>query len=123
MTEALNHVTPGIASEHTLFYGVEAKFYSARPQLNDHFETEIKGLYAGGDGAGVTRGLAQASACGIRIARDIVNHLNKQYTSIANKSIGESVKLIDSLSIFKRMILKEGLTTNESEILCYNFIT
>ena len=31
MTEALDHVTPGIAAEHTLFYGVEAKFYSARP--------------------------------------------------------------------------------------------
>ena len=41
MTEALNHVTPGIASEHTLFYGVEAKFYSARPKLNEHFESEI----------------------------------------------------------------------------------
>lgn len=72
MTEALNHVTPGLASEHTLFYGVEAKFYSARPMLNDRFETEINGLYVGGDGAGITRGLAQASACGVWIARDIV---------------------------------------------------
>ncbi|MFB6466121.1 NAD(P)/FAD-dependent oxidoreductase [Cytobacillus sp. Hz8] len=72
MTEALNHVTPGLASEHTLFYGVEAKFYSARPKLNDRFETEISGLYVGGDGAGVTRGLAQASACGVWIARDII---------------------------------------------------
>jgi uncharacterized protein len=72
MTEALNHVTPGIASEHTLFYGVEAKFYSARPRLNDRFETEIGGLYVGGDGAGITRGLAQASACGVWIARDII---------------------------------------------------
>ncbi|WP_017755414.1 NAD(P)/FAD-dependent oxidoreductase [Calidifontibacillus oryziterrae] len=72
MTEALNHVTPGLASEHTLFYGVEAKFYSARPNLNDKFESEIAGLYLGGDGAGITRGLAQASACGIWIARDIV---------------------------------------------------
>lgn len=72
MTEALNHVTPGIASEHTLFYGVEAKFYSARPKLNDRFETEINGLYVGGDGAGITRGLAQASACGVWIARDII---------------------------------------------------
>ncbi|HWO98256.1 MAG TPA: NAD(P)/FAD-dependent oxidoreductase [Bacillus sp. (in: firmicutes)] len=75
MTEALNHVTPGLASEHTLFYGVEAKFYSARPQLNDKFETEISGLYVGGDGAGVTRGLAQASACGVWVARDIVDQL------------------------------------------------
>lgn len=72
MVEALNHVTPGIASEHTLFYGVEAKFYSARPKLNEHFESEISGLYLGGDGAGITRGLAQASACGVWIARDIV---------------------------------------------------
>jgi uncharacterized FAD-dependent dehydrogenase len=77
MVEALNHVTPGLASEHTLFYGVEAKFYSARPKLNDRFETEIGGLYVGGDGAGVTRGLAQASACGVWIARDIVEKMHK----------------------------------------------
>ncbi|MCD7033480.1 NAD(P)/FAD-dependent oxidoreductase [Metabacillus sp. GX 13764] len=71
MTEALDKVTPGLASEHTLFYGVEAKFYSARPKLNDRFESEISGLYVGGDGAGITRGLAQAGACGVWIARDI----------------------------------------------------
>ena len=65
MTEALDHVTPGIANEHTLFYGVEAKFYSARPVVNDHFETSVKGLYVGGDGAGITRGLAQAGANGV----------------------------------------------------------
>ncbi|AUM65424.1 MULTISPECIES: NAD(P)/FAD-dependent oxidoreductase [Brevibacillus] len=76
MVEALDHVTPGIASEHTLFYGVEAKFYSARPYLNPHFETEIIGLYAGGDGAGLTRGLAQAGACGVHIARGILRHLS-----------------------------------------------
>ncbi|WP_240371064.1 NAD(P)/FAD-dependent oxidoreductase [Anoxybacteroides rupiense] len=77
MTEALNHVTPGLASEHTLFYGVEAKFYSARPKLTDRFETEITGLYVGGDGAGITRGLAQAGACGVWIARDIAQKLAK----------------------------------------------
>ncbi|MFD1422751.1 NAD(P)/FAD-dependent oxidoreductase [Laceyella sacchari] len=75
MLEALDKVTPGIAAEHTLFYGVEAKFYSARPKLNRHFESEIAGLYLGGDGAGVTRGLAQAGACGVWIARDIASKL------------------------------------------------
>jgi uncharacterized protein len=75
MIEALDRVTPGIASEHTLLYGVEAKFYSSRPKLTVNFETEISGLYAGGDGAGVTRGLAQAGACGVAIARDIVQNL------------------------------------------------
>ncbi|MFE4571965.1 NAD(P)/FAD-dependent oxidoreductase [Paenibacillus chitinolyticus] len=71
MVEALEKVTPGIASEHTLFYGVEAKFYSARPKLTEQLETEIAGLYCGGDGAGVTRGLAQAGAAGVWIARAV----------------------------------------------------
>lgn len=75
MIEALDKVTPGLASEHTLLYGVEAKFYSSRPKLTDKFETEIAGLYAGGDGAGITRGLAQAGACGVAIARDIVEKI------------------------------------------------
>ncbi|MGI6037129.1 MAG: NAD(P)/FAD-dependent oxidoreductase [Limnochordia bacterium] len=75
MLQALDRVTPGIASEHTLLYGVEAKFYSSRPNLSPSLETEIGGLYAGGDGAGVTRGLAQASACGVAIARSILGEL------------------------------------------------
>ncbi|MFE5322438.1 NAD(P)/FAD-dependent oxidoreductase [Paenibacillus sp. NPDC056579] len=76
MVEALDKVTPGIASEHTLFYGVEAKFYSARPKLNTQLESEIDGLYCGGDGAGITRGLAQAGAAGVWIARSIVERLS-----------------------------------------------
>lgn len=73
MIQALDHVTPGIATEHTLLYGVEAKFYSARPVVNDRFMTKVGGLYVGGDGAGITRGLAQAGANGVWVARDIVS--------------------------------------------------
>lgn len=73
MIEALDKVTPGIASEHTLFYGVEAKFYSARPKLTETLETEIEGLFCGGDGAGITRGLAQAGAAGVWIARGMLD--------------------------------------------------
>jgi uncharacterized FAD-dependent dehydrogenase len=72
MIEALDKVTPGIASEHTLFYGVEAKFYSARPKLSTELETDIEGLFCGGDGAGITRGLAQAGAAGVWIARSLL---------------------------------------------------
>ncbi|HEY4391519.1 MAG TPA: NAD(P)/FAD-dependent oxidoreductase [Paenibacillus sp.] len=75
MVEALDKVTPGIASEHTLFYGVEAKFYSARPKLSDNLETEISGLFCGGDGAGITRGLAQAGAAGVWIARGMMEKM------------------------------------------------
>lgn len=77
MTEALDHVTPGIASDHTLFYGVEAKFYSAKPETNQYFETKIKNLYVGGDGAGITRGLAQAGANGVWIARHITDSIKR----------------------------------------------
>ncbi|MBO8155012.1 MAG: NAD(P)/FAD-dependent oxidoreductase [Bacillaceae bacterium] len=76
MIEALDRVTPGIASEHTLFYGVEAKFYSARPEINEEFETPVQGLFVGGDGAGITRGLAQAGASGLWIARQILKRMN-----------------------------------------------
>ncbi len=75
--EALDHVTPGIASGHTLLYGVEAKFYSDRIDCDNNFETKIKGLYVGGDGAGITRGLAQAGANGVYIARHILNKKGK----------------------------------------------
>lgn len=78
MMDALDKVTPGIVSEHTLFYGVEAKFYSARPKLSVNFETEeLGGLYTIGDGAGITRGLAQASAAGVHVARHVVASLGK----------------------------------------------
>lgn len=75
MIEALDSVTPGIANDHTLFYGVEAKFYSDRPEVTKEFETKIKNLFVGGDGAGITRGLAQAGASGVWVARAIKNRL------------------------------------------------
>lgn len=78
MMEALNKITPGIVSDHTLFYGVEAKFYSERPHVNNEFETRIQNLYVGGDGAGITRGLAQAGANGIKIARSIIRKVNNE---------------------------------------------
>jgi uncharacterized FAD-dependent dehydrogenase len=73
--EALDQAIPGLASDNTLFYGIEAKFYSARPRLNSGLQTIIDGLWAIGDGAGVTRGLIQASASGVVAARDILHKL------------------------------------------------
>ena len=73
MIEALDKVTPGIASDETLLYGVEVKFYSNKVVVNREFETNVKGLRAMGDGASVTRGLQQASANGLSVARSIVN--------------------------------------------------
>ncbi len=71
MLEALDRLTPGVNSVHTLLYGVEVKFYSLQLRLSPALETEIAGLYAVGDGAGVSRGLVQASASGVLAARAI----------------------------------------------------
>ncbi|MBO7672888.1 NAD(P)/FAD-dependent oxidoreductase [bacterium] len=72
MLFALDKIAPGTASRYTLLYGVEVKFYSARVKLTDKLETEgVKNLFAIGDGAGVTRGLIQASASGVHVARTI----------------------------------------------------
>ena len=74
MIEVLDKITPGIATEHTLLYGVEAKYYSAHPAMDKKLEVQgIKNLYVAGDGAGLTRGLSQASACGVYIARNILD--------------------------------------------------
>lgn len=72
MLYALDKIAPGTASRYTLLYGVEVKFYSARVKLTNELETEgVKNLFTIGDGAGVTRGLIQASASGVHVARTI----------------------------------------------------
>ncbi|MBS7624598.1 NAD(P)/FAD-dependent oxidoreductase [Candidatus Bathyarchaeota archaeon] len=78
MLMALDKVAPGIYSKHTLLYGVEVKFYSSRLELNEHLETRIKNLFTIGDGAGITRGLIQASASGVIVANEIIRRERKR---------------------------------------------
>jgi uncharacterized FAD-dependent dehydrogenase len=68
---AMDRVAPGVAAGDTLLYGVEVKFYSSRLELDEGLQTPVSGLYAIGDGAGVTRGLIQSSASGL-VAADSV---------------------------------------------------
>ena len=71
MIYQLDKIAPGTANYDTLLYGAEVKFYSARHQLTPELETALPNFFAAGDGAGVTRGLAQAGASGIQAARAI----------------------------------------------------
>ncbi|MCI9447012.1 MAG: FAD-dependent oxidoreductase [Lachnospiraceae bacterium] len=75
MIFALDKVTPGLASDETLLYGVEVKFYSNKVVVDREFKTNLPGLRAIGDGASVTRGLQQASANGLSVARSILKGL------------------------------------------------
>ncbi len=72
MLQALDVIAPGVHSRDTLLYGVEVKFYSSHLQLTNSLESKIQNMFTIGDGAGVTRGLIQASASGVIVAREIM---------------------------------------------------
>lgn len=73
MIQVLNNVAPGMTNDDTLLYGVEVKFYSSRVVLTKELETDLRNVFSIGDGAGVTRGLSQASASGVYVARTILS--------------------------------------------------
>ena len=70
--EALDRIVPGVNGPGTLLYGVEVKFYSSRVAVGHDLQTAVSGLYAVGDGAGITRGLLQSSASGVVAARSVL---------------------------------------------------
>jgi len=70
--DALDRLAPGVNGPDTLLYGVEVKFYSSRLELDSDLQSQVRGLFAVGDGAGVTRGLMQSSASGLVAARAIL---------------------------------------------------
>mgnify|MGYP003371289559 CR=1 FL=1 len=65
---SLDKVIEGFANPDNLLYGPEIKFYSNKVNIDNNFETNIKGLYCIGDGGGMTRGLMMASCSGIHLA-------------------------------------------------------
>lgn len=73
--KAFDKIAPGLYSKNTLLYGVEVKFYSSKFETNNRFETSVRNLYTIGDGAGITRGLMQASVTGVVVARDIASKM------------------------------------------------
>jgi uncharacterized FAD-dependent dehydrogenase len=72
MLMAMDKLIPGVGSPDTLMYGIEVKFYSFRPKLSSCMETEVRNMFAVGDGTGVSRGLVQASASGLVAAVEIM---------------------------------------------------
>ncbi len=76
--DALENICPGISGNETILYGVEVKFYSSNVVVDNNLMTKYEGIYAIGDGAGVTRGLMQASVSGVVVARNIIERMKKK---------------------------------------------
>lgn len=70
--QAVDHVVPGFASNETLLYSPELKFYSNRIKMTREFVTNIQGLHCLGDSSGWTRGLMMASVMGVLMGRELV---------------------------------------------------
>ena len=70
--QAMDQVVPGFAAYETLLYSPELKFYSNRVKMDEHFNTNVKGLHCLGDSSGWTRGLMMASVMGVLMGRELV---------------------------------------------------
>ena len=70
--EQMDTVVPGFASDETLLYAPEIKFYSNRVKMDKNLDTNIKNLHCLGDASGWTRGLMMASAMGVYMARKLM---------------------------------------------------
>ena len=78
MIYALDKIASGTANEDTLLYGVEVKFYNSKVEVDENLQTGIPGLYALGDGSGVTHSLSQASASGVHVARILADKYGRK---------------------------------------------
>ena len=70
--QAMDQVVPGFASNETLLYSPELKFYSNKIEMDADFNTNVKGLHCLGDSSGWTRGLMMSSVMGVLMGRKLV---------------------------------------------------
>lgn len=75
--EVLDKIIPGVASDSTLLYAPEIKFYAMRLVVNRRMETSVKNLFAAGDGAGLSRDIVNAAATGVLAAWGILETIDK----------------------------------------------
>ena len=74
--EKLNRIMAENSGQDVYKRQVEVKFYNMKVDVDRDLGTGISGLYAIGDGSGVTHSLSQASASGVYVARK----LNEKYS-------------------------------------------
>ena len=113
MLQALDKLAPGVGSRHTLLYGVEVKFYSCRLRLTSSVETEVHNLFAVGDGAGVSRGLVQASASGVVAAREILKRTAHKVSPGVNLA-GRTSEKVEQYSGSNQCVIKGSLLDRSS---------
>lgn len=69
--QKLAGVIPGVDSDSTLLYATELKLYAMALDVDRNMMTNIPGLFAAGDGPGLSRDLVNAAATGVLAGRGI----------------------------------------------------
>jgi hypothetical protein len=73
--EVLDKIIPGVASDSTLLYAPEIKFYAMQLVVDGKMETSVENLFAAGDGAGLSRDIVNAAATGVLAAWGILEKM------------------------------------------------
>ena len=71
----MDKIVEGFANPDNLLYAPEIKFYSNKLEIDNNFESSVRGLYSIGDGGGMTRGLMMASCSGVQMARNLAGKI------------------------------------------------
>jgi uncharacterized FAD-dependent dehydrogenase len=73
--QKLSGVIPGVDSDSTLLYAPELKLYAMAVEVDLRLMTSIPGLFAAGDGPGLSRDLVNAAATGVIVGRGLPDWL------------------------------------------------
>ncbi len=72
--ELFHHKLPGFSDEEAILSGVESRTSSpVRILRSDHMESNIRGIYPCGEGAGYAGGITSAAMDGLKVAEEIIN--------------------------------------------------
>ncbi len=72
----LDKIVPGILHPSSLMYAPEIKFFDTRVPTGENLETNVKGIFVAGDGAGKSRGIVGAAVSGIMAAKGIAKYFD-----------------------------------------------
>jgi len=75
MLQSMDKVLPGIASQYTLMYGIESKFYTNDIDIDKYAQTNKSNLYVVGDCSSKSRGQVASSTMGLMAAKGILKSL------------------------------------------------
>ena len=75
--QKLSGVIPGVDSDSTLLYAPELKLYAMALEVDRRLMTSIPGLFAAGDGPGLSRDLVNAAATGVIVGRGLPEWLSE----------------------------------------------